>query len=372
MTQCPRATRWVAFFVVSFLSSLFAIEGNPDFQFRAFWLVRTSMTSRAEIDKALRFAAENNFNHLFVQVRGRDDAFYESRLVPRNEMIIDGSLDPLNYALRRGHELGLKIHAWMNVYLVWSARQLPETRGHILKRYPEWEDKSRTGYSSHRFLSPAHPGVREYLLMVFEEVLTRYDVDGLHLDYIRYGDVDYGYSLATRSGFEELYGVDPISLVTENPSGDGSHYLWQQWNQYRRDTVTELVRSCNSLILDLVPNCLLSAAVKADPADAKQRYYQEWDRWLAEGLVDFVVPMNYTPNLREFAHNIDRIYESIPTKFWPGIIMGIAAYNQNAMDARDKIRYTRVVGFSGVSIFSYDSHKNQPEFFLPLVEEILR
>ncbi|MEE9167398.1 MAG: family 10 glycosylhydrolase [Candidatus Neomarinimicrobiota bacterium] len=385
MIHHVKATLRVAFFVIPVFLSCLLAEGNPALPFRALWMVRTSMTSRVEIDRAIRFAARYGFNHLFVQVRGRDDAFYDSRLVPRTDAISDDGLDPLKYAILKGHEMGLKVHAWMNVYLVWSSNANPENRSHILRRYPDWEDErlngrstSAPGNSTHRFLSPLHPGVNQYLLMVFKEVLTQYDVDGLHLDYIRYGDSDYGYNGMGRAGFEREYGIDPLVLSrgAEAESADAGkderRFLWEQWNRYRRDSVTELVRRCNSLILDVNPVCILSAAVKPEPAVAKSRFFQEWDRWLAEGLVDFVVPMNYTPNLTEFARNIDRIHESIPTRYWPGIIMGIAIYNQNALDARDKIRYARIVGFPGISLFSYDSRKNDPEFFLPIAEEIRR
>lgn len=332
------------------------------------------MTSPEEIDKALQFASENHFNHVFVQVRGRGDAFYDSRLVPKADQILDREFDPLQYAIRRGHELGLKVHAWMNVYFVWASDGLPGNRSHILNRYPEWADMSsvNTGTDRH-FISPGHPRVIKHLLKVFEEVISDYEIDGLHLDYVRYSDADYGYNSAVRKGFESKYGVDPVALLqggSQNGPDDETYNLWQQWNQYRRDSVTELVRKCNALILRLRSDCLLSAAVKPEPNLAKQRYFQEWDRWLVEGLVDFVVPMNYATQLREFARNIDLIYESIPTKYWSGIIMGIAVYNQNALDARDKVKYTKITGFPGIAIFSYDSHKDNPAFFRPIIKEI--
>jgi uncharacterized lipoprotein YddW (UPF0748 family) len=86
--------------------------------------------------------------------------------------------------------------------------------------------------------------------------------------------------------------------------------------------------------------------------------------------VDYVVPMNYATELREFAEEIDNIYKSVPRKYWPGIIMGVAAFNQEALDTRDKIKYSRVTGLSGVAVFSYDAHKSAIEFFSPIADEL--
>ena len=378
MTQHPKATVKVAFFVLFLLLSFLSGESSKTLSFRALWIVRTSMISQKEIDAALIFAERNNFNHIFVQVRGRDDSFYSSQVVPKADLIVEKNFDPLDYTIRRGHEIGLKVHAWMNVYLVWSSNRLPENSEHVLNLHPDWMDRSSFGNGNQRFLSPAHPAVMEYLLDVMKEVLLNYKIDGLHLDYIRYRNAESGYNGAARRGFEREHGIDPLRLyfssITGSPTWrkDETKFLWQQWNQYRRNAITDFVRRCNTLILDTNSNCLLSVAVKPNPNSAKEWYYQEWDRWLVEGLVDYVVPMNYSQDLREFARNIDRVYESIPMKYWPGIVMGIAVYNQNALDARDKIKYSKFTGFSGISIFSYDAHKDNQEFFVPIVEEISR
>lgn len=357
-------------------------QNAPGLSFRALWVVRSSMTSREAIDASLEFARENHFNHVFVQVRGRGDSYYNSRIVPKAKPVRDTPFDPLAYAVRRGHELGLKVHAWLNVYFVWSSDLPPDDPRHVVLLHPEWLDRPAPGHpdppAGGLFLSPTHPEAAVHLLSVFEEVLTQYDVDGLHLDYFRYGDANMGYHDFARWQFETRNLADPMILLNKNNPGSNPlsqekrEFLSFRWDQHRRDAVTSLLSRCNALILEEKPQCALSVAVKPVPDEAKNRYFQEWDRWLVQGLVDYVVPMNYDPDLRVFARTIDRIYESVPPKYWPGIIMGIAVYNQDALSARDKIRYTRITGFKGMSIFSYDAQKDNPDFFVPLREEILR
>ena len=86
--------------------------------------------------------------------------------------------------------------------------------------------------------------------------------------------------------------------------------------------------------------------------------------------MDYAVPMNYATKPQDFIYQINSIQEKIPLKYWSGIVMGIAAYNQEVLDTRDKIRISREEGITGISIFSYDAHKENPKLFLPIGEEL--
>ncbi|MDP6456032.1 MAG: family 10 glycosylhydrolase [Candidatus Marinimicrobia bacterium] len=388
MRDVSKATLKVAFFCFTGLQFL-QTQPLSKLDFRGIWVVRSSLTSQEDVDRALRFAKAHQFNNVFVQMRGRGDAFYNSHVVKKSQLVKDPQFDPLEYAVLRGHDLGLKIHAWLNVYLIWSSDHLPEDEQHVYNQFPEWIDKTSLGKSTSaanssngngntlRFLSPAHPGVTNHLVKVIREVLTEYEIDGIHLDYIRYGDSDFGYNIAARIEFERRSGVDPLKLFTS--SGYGMDPVWneetrklmQEWDQFRREMVTDFVKRCSVIILNMNPGCLLTAAVKPNPKQARDRYFQEWDKWLTEGLVDYVVPMNYASDIRGFASVIDDIYEVVPNKYWPGIIMGISVFNQSSLDSRDKIHYSRVTGFQGISLFSYDSRKDDLNYYLPIVEEMV-
>jgi uncharacterized lipoprotein YddW (UPF0748 family) len=136
-----------------------------------------------------------------------------------------------------------------------------------------------------------------------------------------------------------------------------------QWNDSRRKAVTELVRETKSLIDVIRSNLILSAAVKPNLYQARDRYYQEWDVWLAAGYLDKAVVMNYTKNLKDFAANIDIMYDNLPTKYRKKIVMGIATYNQPARQVVDKVKYTRVTRFKGISFFSYNVMVQNPRYF---------
>jgi len=111
------------------------------------------------------------------------------------------------------------------------------------------------------------------------------------------------------------------------------------------------------------PNLILSAAVKPNLYQARQRFYQEWDVWLAAGYLDKAIVMNYAKNLKDFAANIDIMYDNLPSKYRKKIVMGIATYNQSPDKVVDKIKYTRVTRFSAVSFFSYTVMNKNPLYF---------
>ena len=80
--------------------------------------------------------------------------------------------------------------------------------------------------------------------------------------------------------------------------------------------------------------------------------------------------MNYYKEIRHFNNSIQIIKTNLDDMDINRIIMGISTYNQDVQSAIDKILLTRLNGFKGISIFSYDSHKNNLEWFDPLIEAL--
>ena len=93
---------------------------RPFEEVRGLWVVRSTMTSAREVRDMVETAHTAGFNTILVQIRGRADAFYDSRLEPRAESVTDGpDFDPLGDAIRRAHAHGIAVHAWVNTHLVW-------------------------------------------------------------------------------------------------------------------------------------------------------------------------------------------------------------------------------------------------------------
>ena len=340
---------------------------------RYLWVIRDVLKSKKSIDDMVNFAIEKNINHLFVQVRGRGDSFYESQFTSRSQILSESEFDPLAYLLDTANGKGINIHAWVNVYFLWSSKSLPKDERHILHMQQQWLDTTEewpvdvgkqlemvtvNNNNEGLFLSPNHPDVNEYLIKVFRELITNYDIDGLHLDYIRYQDAEYGRNPYAIARFKNESGNDPgpwflemerSTIASTRLIGD-----MKRWNNFKRKAITSLVKDTRALVNEVRPDCIISAAVKPNLYVARERYFQEWNVWLAAGYMDWVVPMNYSPKMREFARNIDVINDNFPKKYREKIIMGIALHNQKPSEAVEKIQFSRLGQFPRISIFSYN------------------
>ncbi|GAC1504677.1 MAG: hypothetical protein NVS1B3_01800 [Candidatus Dormibacteraceae bacterium] len=244
--------------------------------------------SRAEVEKLVADAHRANLNALIIQVRKRGDAYFNRSDEPR-ALDITGSrgFDPLSHAIRLAHAARprIEVHAWLNTFFV------GQESGVYLK-HPDWANRTNDGATG-GFVDPGIPEVQTYTHKVFMDVARNYDVDGLHLDFVRYAGVTWGYTSASLAHYKQDSGA------TSTPAPDDAR--WQAW---RRDRVTAFVRDLHADLQQQKPSVKLSAALicfgsgPATPADwiytsAYSSVFQDWSSWLAKGYLDFGVPMNY-------------------------------------------------------------------------------
>ncbi|HET9372456.1 MAG TPA: family 10 glycosylhydrolase [Vicinamibacterales bacterium] len=353
---------------------------------RGLWVLRTSLTSAAAIERMVTTAAEAGYNTLLVQVRGRGDAYYLSDIEPRAADLGSqrGDFDPLAATIAFAHRAGLQVHAWVNVNLVSSAVTLPRAANHVVRRHPEWlmvpaplAGRLRTmapkspGYvnaiakwtreSSPRgegiFLSPITDGSQDYTVRVVNEIVERYDIDGLHLDYIRYPSNDFDYSRPALDAFRAARhaatqadrrsaldrSTDPLAWTRAFP---------EAWDAFRRERLTTLVHRIVTSARTLRPGITISAAVVPDHAEARTHRYQDWAGWASAGYLDVVCPMIYTQDAQTFASQVNATRKLLgETPMWAGI----GAYRLPVAQTGANLRAARRAGAAGILLFSYDS-----------------
>jgi uncharacterized lipoprotein YddW (UPF0748 family) len=296
---------------------------------KALWVVRDRITTPEAIDELIEAAATRGIFDLVVQVRGRGDAYYESALEPRAEALASPDLDPLERLIRYGGTTGLRIHAWVNVFFVWShpERALPKDPSHLVHKHPDWLlrpdgvatlDPAGGKDFEGIYTDPADRAAREHTLHVYEDIVTRYRVAGLHYDYVRYPQVTYA----------------------KSPE-DHAH-------------VTTLVRDSAKRIRRTRPNAVISAAVFPDPPVARDRVLQRWPEWAREGLVDLLCPMAYRRDSAEVARLLAAARNAAPkTEMWGGLM----AYDGEREMLKTQVRAARDAGCDGAILFAYDPEK---------------
>jgi uncharacterized lipoprotein YddW (UPF0748 family) len=218
--------------------------------------------------------------------------------------------------------------------------------------------------------------VAERLAATFAELLTRYPLDGLHLDYIRYPDVlpftpgsrfgvglDLGHGAPTRERFRRETGLEPPSP----PERLGNADAWDAW---RRDRVTEVVARIRASLETARPDADLSAAVWSFADRAYLSVGQDWRRWLEEGLLDFAVPMAYTLDTRLFAYQAAEL-GSVPRadRVWLGV--GVWLFAKRPEAALAQLRAARDAGAAGDALFSWDAIAEAPALRAALAGEVV-
>ncbi len=354
---------------------------------RAMWVVRDSMTSPQKIRNAVVLAKKHHFNTLFVQVRGRGDAFYDSHFEPRSEEIADQPLqfDPLAVAITEGHKAGLEVHAWMDTFLVWHKSRLPYSSRHVINQHRDWLVQDRSGISTltpksdceGAFLDPALPSVREYTKNVFMDVVTRYDVDGIHFDYVRFPSERYSFSRADLLAFRAslIPQLDQNAIDFADAKSRTNRLAWyylypKQWKAWRQSVVTQTVQEIADAAHQAKPRLIISAAVFPNYSVASIDKGQAWHEWLHKGILDAACPMSYN---RSSALVGKQIRDAIAFSGGRPIIGGVGAYQMPAPSAIAKGQLYRSLGAGGINFFSYDgmTHEGRTEAYLSKISSAL-
>ena len=276
-------------------------------QVRGLWVTRWEYTSPEGIASIMSRAASLGLTDIFFQVRGRADAFYRSSLEPWGEELTgrlggDPGWDPLEVAITEAHTRGLRLHAWVNTFPIWNGfRPPPESvPRHVFLDHPDWIMADRAGRTlrlGNRFgyvsASPGNPEVQDHVTAVVLDIVGRYPVDGIHFDYIRLPDHDYSYDAVSRGRYLR-------------ESRDQSYAQWQA------DEITGMLRRIAADARSLRPGLLLTAAIVNHYYRAVGIFAQDPVAWTADGSLDYVIAMAYTPDPVEFAGMVAGHREMLP------------------------------------------------------------
>jgi uncharacterized lipoprotein YddW (UPF0748 family) len=348
-------------------------------ELRAVWVdaFHDGFKTAAQVDDLVAWARSANLNALFVQVRRRGDAYYlKSFEPPAEDPALAPGFDALQYLLDRAHQgpHRLQVHAWLATLPIWWQRDTPplapnhpfNTRGLSASPDDTWlmyrddgEAWAGLGGSGIYYLDPGNPDVARYTTDVYLNLVRNYDVDGIHLDQVRYYEGDslrWGYNPASVARFNQRYDRDPASQpAAKDP----------QWIAWRRDQVSALVRGIYLQAKALKPSVAVTAAVvtwgqgpqTADDWEHQPPYasaLQDWRSWLQEGIVDYLLPMDYYRESAQQGAWFDRWTQWQVTHTGSrGVVLGLGSYLNSADGSLAQLDRARALGALGVALYSY-------------------
>lgn len=332
----------------------------PKYEIRADWVTTLGgldwpthkATSRAGIEHQkqelcaiLDRLKAAHFNTVLLQTRLRGDVIYPSSVEGFAESLTgftgrDPGYDPLQFVIDECHKRGLELHAWMVMIPIGNTRQVKlQGKRSVVAQSPSMCKL----YKGTWYLDPGHPATASYLSRLVNEVVGRYDVDGVHFDYIRYPE-------------------NPESFPdrdTYRKYGDG-----QPIAQWRRDNITAIVRRIYKEVKSRKPWVKVSSSPVGKYRDT-QRYpsygwnayhtvYQDAQRWLHEGIHDALFPMMYFRENHFYPFALD--WKENKNGRW--IVSGLGIYflhpsEQNwALDeVVRQIYFCRSIGLDGQAYF---------------------
>jgi len=340
---------------------------------RALWVTRFDYTSPNDVQQIVNNVAEAGFTDLFFQIRGNGTAFDKSELEPwafelsGDEVALlgtDPGWDPLQLALDTALPHGLRVHAYMNVLPAWKGRKDPPMATRQLwTAHPDWFMVDSLGQKMlptagwYAFINPVLPEVRAYLRGIVGE-LCKYEVAGIHLDYIRYPE---DYRLVAREHYPEAsdeeilrhadFSYDPVSQAALL-----DRYGWEVSKEevvdFRCDSVTRVVRDISYTMQMKRPDgCLLTASVMGNPVEGRAHAYQDSGAWVRQRLVDWVVQMNY--GTTSFEPNLKAIRKAAGRRgFRSSVVVGLYCKN-DAAEVAAQIDVVNASGSRGFALFSY-------------------
>ena len=269
----------------------------PKYEYRAVWLTTikgldwpkeehfgNSIAQQAHLCTLLDSLQAIHINTVLLQTRIRGDVIYPSEIEPfapvftgRHGMMPD--YDPLDFAIEECHKRGMQLHAWL---VTIPLGDVAYVKGHGRHSLPVCKPGQCTRFKGAWYMEPSHPSTAEYLGLLVEEMVSRYDLDGIHFDYIRYPEGNATYPDAS------FY----------NKNGRGMNKA-----DWRRANITHLMRVLYGKVKAIKPWVCVSAATLGKYDDVSRYNSYGWNAyhtvnqaaqdWMREGIVDALFPMIY-------------------------------------------------------------------------------
>lgn len=298
------------------------------------------LKQQREMIRILDHLAAAHFNVVLFQTRLRGDVLYPSAIEPWSS-VLTGSVsspgyDPLDFMIKECHKRGMECHAWMvSIPLGTTSHVRALGKRSIANSRPDMCKQLFGEY----YLDPGHPETAPYILSLVKEVVSKYDIDGIHLDYIRYPDK------ADNFPDKNTY------------KKSGSELPLKEW---RRENINRIVYDIYDWVKKTNPRVKISSAtlgryISLNEAPTPgwtsfETVYQDPKEWMKQGKHDFIVPMMYAKDnyFYPYIYNWQSVSNGRP------VIPGLAVYQMERRekdwplrDITNQIEFTRITSIGG-------------------------
>ncbi|MEI8242700.1 MAG: family 10 glycosylhydrolase [bacterium] len=302
-------------------------------------------------NRTCQLLKESGISDLYLCVGGAGFSHFRSNVLPPSRVFQEQG-DQLAACLAAARPRGLRVHAWLFCF---CTEMCTEDRMAIF-RSRGWLLTGEDG-RERRWLDPAVPEVRALLVQAARELATNYSVDGIHLDFVRYPDFVGSLGPTVRRRFEDATGRKSPDWPAEVKSGPRRAELVR----WRCDRVTDLVADVRSMLRREGREKLLTAAVYGKYPSCVDAVGQDWEAWLRTGIIDYLLPMDYTEDPARFAELVGNQTRArwLRKHMLPGIGVTAAESRLSSAQVIDQIRMVREANCPGFALFDLDTYLGQ-------------
>ncbi|NLC97030.1 MAG: family 10 glycosylhydrolase [Erysipelotrichaceae bacterium] len=305
-----------------------------------------------KVDEIINNFVEDGINTIYLHTVSFTDAFYDSKIYPKTQILPEIDYDPLNIFLEKAHNKSIRVEAWINPMRSFTVEEASSiSDDFIIKKWINEEKPYVKNVNGRYYLNPAYQEVIDLILSVVKELVNDYDIDGIHMD-------DYFYPDDVTEEFDfEIYTERCLNICS--------------LSRFRKDNVNNLVALINKevkkagLVYGISPSGNMSYSVDT--------VYGDFNAWVDAGTVDYLIPQiywGYDHPTKPFKETLDEWIQVIKDSD-VDLIVGLAAYKIAAEDiyAKDgkyewientdiisrQIEDAKLLNTKGISLFSYQS-----------------
>jgi len=334
------------------------VQDTSDAELRGVWLTDVSnvLDSRDNIEEAMAFLEEYNFNAVFPVVWNQAATTYPSAVM---DSLIDrpidpqyGDRDPLQELIEEAHERGIAVIPWFEYGF---AASFESGGGAIIEEKPGWAAKDQAGNllkkNGFEWMNPYRPAVRDFMMSLIMEVVRNYDVDGVQGDdRLPAQPVEGGYSEFTKDLYRQEHdGQDP-------PSNESD----PEWMAWRADILNDFAQRIYDNVKAVDDDLIVSWSPSVWNFSYRE-YLQDWPTWINQGSTDLIHPQVYRKSPAQYeatldAQSADQVGwdEEEVIGFYPGVLIKSGGYLVTASDIKDMVQANRDHGYQGEVLFYFD------------------
>jgi uncharacterized lipoprotein YddW (UPF0748 family) len=320
----------------------------------------TALDSKDNIKQCVQTCKTANINNIFMVVYNNGRTCYPSTVM---QNLIGISIresfagrDPLQEMIDEAHAVGIKVHAWFEYGF---SSSYSASGGAIVAAKPNWAAKDINGAlvvkNGFDWLNAFNPEVQNYMIDLFKEVTTKYNVDGVQGD-------DRLPAVPSTAGYDSYTKNLYFTEKGVNPPADSKDAAWVDW---RAKKLNNFLKRLRNEVKAIKPGIQFTMSPSPYPFSLTE-YLQDWPTWVDSSWVDAIMPQCYRYNITDYNNVITpqkTYHRNAAIPFYPGVLVKSGSTIQSDDLMRQFITKNRQLGFKGECFFFYEGVKDKISFF---------